>query len=121
MFYFETYVNQLPLLYAQSGNHQSRLYDPLNHSASIPPLSQVDPKYRKKIEAVVRKPAKTEEEEFPSPCPFCENMIAETELNCDKCKRSLPYCIASGRHVVKGDLTECPYCHFPAIRSELAK
>ncbi|XP_043247202.1 WD repeat-containing protein 19-like isoform X3 [Amphibalanus amphitrite] len=82
---------------------------------------QVDPKYKKKIEAVVRKPAKAEEEEFPSPCPFCENMIAETELNCDKCKRTLPYCIASGRHVVKGDLTECPYCHFPAIRSELAK
>ena len=91
----------------------------------------MDPKYRKKIEAVVRKPAKTEEEEFPSQKvnvllyhktrPFCENMIAETELNCDKCKRTLPYCIASGRHVVKGDLTECPHCHFPAIRSELAK
>lgn len=83
---------------------------------------QVDSKYHKKIEAVVRKPAKTEDEEsLSSPCPFCENRIAETELHCDKCKRTLPYCIASGRHVVKGDLTECPYCHFPAIRSELAK
>ncbi|XP_037071367.1 LOW QUALITY PROTEIN: WD repeat-containing protein 19-like [Pollicipes pollicipes] len=82
---------------------------------------QVDAKYRKKIEAVVRKPAKTEEEEFPAACPFCDNMIAETELNCDKCKHTLPYCIASGRHVVKDDLTECPFCNFPAIRSELAK
>jgi hypothetical protein len=62
--------------------------------------SQVDPKYSKKIEAVVRKPgskqsAANEEEEPSSPCPYCDGPLPVTELNCLHCKNSVPFCIAT--------------------------
>lgn len=88
--------------------------------------SQVDPKYQKKIEAVVRKPPKRnklgeieEMEEPATPCPFCNTPLSETELNCSHCKNTIPFCIATGRHILRDDLTACPSCDFPAIRSEL--
>lgn len=57
--------------------------------------TQIDEKYRKKIEAIVRKPQKTEEEEPSSPCPFCSSPVEETTLECGQCQNSLPYCIAT--------------------------
>ncbi|KAF2362334.1 Tetratricopeptide-like helical domain [Trinorchestia longiramus] len=57
---------------------------------------QIDEKYKKKIEAIVRKPQKgrDEEEEAKSPCPYCgEKNLAESALECHKCHRQLPYCI----------------------------
>ncbi|XP_039278793.1 WD repeat-containing protein 19 [Nilaparvata lugens] len=86
----------------------------------------VEPKYKKKIEGVVRKPPRgannklaADEPEPVSPCPFCEQRLPQTELYCNQCKNNIPFCIATGRHIVKGDLTVCPHCRFPAIRSEL--
>ncbi|XP_049780005.1 WD repeat-containing protein 19 isoform X1 [Schistocerca cancellata] len=83
--------------------------------------SQVDPKYAKKIEAVVRKPARgaPEEDESVSPCPYCNSDLPDTELQCPRCKNTIPFCIATGRHIVKDDLTACPHCDFPAIYTEL--
>ncbi|XP_044727730.1 WD repeat-containing protein 19 [Chrysoperla carnea] len=84
--------------------------------------AQIDPKYVKKIEAVVRKPPKgtyDEEREPTSPCPYCDYKIIETEINCTQCKSVIPFCIATGKHIVKDDLTACPNCDFPAIRTEL--
>ncbi|XP_028136974.1 WD repeat-containing protein 19 [Diabrotica virgifera virgifera] len=86
----------------------------------------IDPKYSKKIEAVIRKPSKGvkdgEASEDPveplTPCPFCENMLPETEITCNTCKNNIPFCIVTGRHIVTADLTACPECDFPAIRSE---
>ncbi|XP_076036473.1 intraflagellar transport protein Oseg6 [Oratosquilla oratoria] len=83
--------------------------------------NQIDEKYKKKIEAIVRKPSKSEEEEQTSPCPYCATAIPETILECDQCQNTLPYCIATGRHIVSGDVTVCPSCNFLAIRSELLK
>lgn len=87
--------------------------------------SQVDLKYQKKIEAVVRKPPKRnklgeieEAEEPATPCPFCNTPLTETELNCSHCKNTIPFCIATGRHIVREDLTACPNCDFPAINTE---
>lgn len=88
--------------------------------------SQIDPKYSKKIEAVVRKPgrnakmASTDEEEPQSPCPVCSCPVPDYDLNCQQCKSFIPFCIATGRHIVKDDLTVCPHCDFPAILSELS-
>ncbi|CAH1776664.1 unnamed protein product [Owenia fusiformis] len=80
--------------------------------------NNIDPKYRKKIEAIVRKPDKTEEEELTSPCPYCKFDLPGSELMCPECKNNIPYCVITGRHVVKDDLTACPNCDFPAIHSE---
>ncbi|CAF1232110.1 unnamed protein product [Rotaria sp. Silwood1] len=52
---------------------------------------QIDPKYKKKIEALV-----------------C-------------CQLALPYCIVTGAHVIREDLSLCPSCNFPAIYSEFLK
>ncbi|KAF5289365.1 hypothetical protein FQR65_LT11876 [Abscondita terminalis] len=86
---------------------------------------QVDAKYSKRIEGVVRKPPKNGKNgdndvtEPLTPCPYCEALLPETEMLCDKCKNNIPFCIATGRHLVKLDFTVCPECDFPAIYSEL--
>lgn len=48
--------------------------------------NQIDAKYRKKIEAVVRKPGKIsiDEEAVGSPCPVCDAELPDYELNCPK-------------------------------------
>ncbi|KAH6945802.1 hypothetical protein HPB50_009990 [Hyalomma asiaticum] len=80
--------------------------------------SQIDPKYRKKVEAIVRKPHREQEEPDHSPCPFCNFSLAEMELLCSQCTANLPFCLATGKHIVKDDFTQCPSCHFPAIHSQ---
>lgn len=60
---------------------------------------QIDAKYAKKIEAVVRKPPKNGEsgdrQEPLSPCPYCDNMIPETQVGCNSCKNNIPFCIVT--------------------------
>lgn len=63
----------------------------------------VDLKYAKKIEAVVRKPPKNGKDgevvgdppEALSPCPYCQNMLPETEVTCSSCKNNIPFCIVT--------------------------
>lgn len=83
--------------------------------------NNIDLKYKKKIEMIVRKPDKTEEEEASTSCPYCSFQLPETALMCPECKNNLPYCIVTGRHIVNDDLTACPKCDFPAIFSEFIK
>ncbi|XP_048456883.1 WD repeat-containing protein 19 [Rhincodon typus] len=80
--------------------------------------NNIDPKYKKKIEAMVRRPDQSEVEEFTSPCPYCAFQLPECELLCSGCKNNLPYCIVTGRHMVKDDWTVCPHCDFPGLYSE---
>ncbi|XP_028657806.1 WD repeat-containing protein 19 [Erpetoichthys calabaricus] len=80
--------------------------------------NKIDLKYKKKIEAMVRRPDTAELEEETTPCPYCGFKLPETELLCPGCKNNLPYCIATGRHMTKEDWTSCPKCHFPALFSE---
>lgn len=62
---------------------------------------QIDAKYAKKIEAVVRKPPKIGKDgekvldppEMSTPCPFCNHDVPETEITCNNCKSSIPFCI----------------------------
>ena len=56
-----------------------------------------------------------------TPCPYCSTEVLESELYCSSCKSSLPYCVATGYHVVGNDLTACPQCRFPAFRSQMLK
>ncbi|GAB1599158.1 repeat-containing 19-like [Argonauta hians] len=78
----------------------------------------IDPKMKKKIEGIVRKRDKSEADELLTPCPFCHSSIPETLLVCPDCKMNIPYCIATGCHITKENLTACPKCQFPALHSE---
>ncbi|RNF04083.1 WD repeat-containing protein 19 isoform X2 [Trypanosoma rangeli] len=82
--------------------------------------TELDEKTRKKIEGIVRRRGKEEMEDPPektSPCPFCDAQVPETELDCGACKNTLPFCIVTGKHMVKDNYSECPICHFPALYS----
>jgi WD repeat-containing protein 19 len=79
--------------------------------------NSVDPKYKKPIETFVRRPATEEVNERLTPCPYCQFELPETLLECPSCKNSIPYCVASGRHMVFHDWTNCPSCKFPALYS----
>ncbi|XP_047124984.1 WD repeat-containing protein 19 isoform X1 [Hydra vulgaris] len=96
-----------------------------NHSFSFASMlmraeyrSSIDLKYKKKIEMIVRKPDKTEEDEPLDPCPFCSYQLPQTRLDCPECKQNIPYCIITGRHMVKEDWCVCPNCSFPALCTE---
>ncbi len=87
---------------------------------------QIDAKYRKKFEDIIRHRSRTgqqgdEEPPKATPCPFCSNPVSEAELYCAHCKSALPYCVATGYHVVATDLALCGNCSFPGFRSELLK
>ncbi|EPY21242.1 WD repeat domain 19 [Strigomonas culicis] len=84
--------------------------------------TELSEKNRKKIEGVVRRRGKDEmvdPVETLSPCPICDAPVAETELDCGACKNTLPFCIVTGKHVLKSDFTLTPCCSFPAIYSQL--
>uniref|UniRef100_A0A1I7XJW9 Intraflagellar transport protein 122 homolog n=1 Tax=Heterorhabditis bacteriophora TaxID=37862 RepID=A0A1I7XJW9_HETBA len=84
--------------------------------------SKINVKYKKKIEALVRKADKlTDEDEQLTPCPYCEVLIPETDLTCQKCKNIIPYCIVTGRHIINTDFALCSSCEFPAYYSEMKK
>lgn len=65
---------------------------------------QVDAKYSKKIEAIVRKPPRAKdienEDESLTPCPYCKSRVPETEVTCDKCKNTIPFCIATVKNFI---------------------
>uniref|UniRef100_A0A0R3RUL2 WD repeat-containing protein 19 n=1 Tax=Elaeophora elaphi TaxID=1147741 RepID=A0A0R3RUL2_9BILA len=82
----------------------------------------IDQRYRKKIEAIVRKPDKlTDPEEPKTCCPYCDNPTEESMLVCASCKNLIPYCIVTGLHLVTNDLAVCPSCGFPGFYSELKR
>jgi len=84
--------------------------------------AQIAPQYKRKIEAIVRKrPDMTEEDEPTSACPSCGTQIGEAVLDCPSCMSILPYCIASGRHMVLEEWTQCTHCKFPALFAPFKK
>ncbi|XP_077574282.1 WD repeat-containing protein 19 isoform X1 [Stigmatopora nigra] len=80
--------------------------------------NEIHQNYRKKIEAMVRRPDTSELEEETTPCPYCGFQLPQNELLCISCKNNLPYCIATGRHMLKEDWSVCPHCEFPALYSQ---
>lgn len=77
---------------------------------------QLQEGFRRKIENIVRKPGdKTDAEEAETPSPFdSAARLPESELECPSTKNQIPYCVATGRHVVTSDMCLCPSCGFPA-------
>lgn len=77
--------------------------------------------YRAKIDKISRKAYKQEEEptQQSSPCPFCSIDVPDYNLNCDNCMNIIPFCIASGRHIILNELITCRNCNFPCILPEM--
>lgn len=111
--------------------HRAGLYESAFKYASVlmrPEYrNDIDEKYRKKFEGIIRKRPKKEpgkETETPSnntPCPFCSNLVPESDLYCSQCKNNIPYCIVTGYHVIAPDLGMCHRCKFPGFKSELVR
>lgn len=63
--------------------------------------NQLDPKYAKKIESVVRKAPKgikdykDEIEDETMECPICDANLPIMDVTCYSCKTTLPICIAT--------------------------
>lgn len=63
--------------------------------------NQIDPKYAKKIEAIVRKAPrgiKDLEDDYQQElmsCPVCNANLPTMETSCFQCKTTLPICIAT--------------------------
>lgn len=70
---------------------------------------------------IVRKCEDVDENEPLSPCPYCQFEIPETQLDCVACGTTIPFCIATGRHMMQGNWTQCPSCKFPALMNEFLK
>ena len=81
----------------------------------------IDDKFKKQIEKVaIKRPKISDPEDETSPCPFCSAYIYDYELECESCKSALLFCIASGKHMVLSEWSECPKCRFPARLGELS-
>ena len=85
-------------------------------------IDQIPPKFKSKIESVARRPVKTEDETEPmTPCPHCNFDIPETKLDCPSCKNNLPFCLASGKHMILQDYSKCPSCLMPCNYTEMKR
>jgi hypothetical protein len=62
-------------------------------------------------------PVSTYPRSLQTPCPFDGTLLRASELSCDTCKNTLPFCIVTGRHMTTADCSQCPNCHFPALHS----
>jgi len=80
----------------------------------------LQPNYRKKIEAIVRHSAREELEDAEqgrSRSPYSGDMLEDFELVCPRTKNQIPFCIVTGRHMVLEDWCICPNSKMPALFS----
>ena len=86
-----------------------------DYKASIPE------NYKNIISKISRKAYKNEDELMPInlPCPFCKKDVPEYDLKCNGCYNVIPFCIASGKHIVLKGLSKCPNCNFPCNIQEM--
>ncbi|XRB18839.1 WD repeat-containing protein 19 [Pseudoscourfieldia marina] len=79
--------------------------------------------YRKKIEALVRRPDKTAEDVDDEiiPCAHCGVDGPAHDLECMACREMLPMCIATGKRMHPDQWSRCPSCHFPCLQTEMVQ
>lgn len=89
--------------------------------------NQIDSKYIKKIEAIVRKAPRgikdldDDHQSDAMPCPICDVSLPVMDVNCYQCKTTLPICVATGQHIAKENLAACPECDFPCFKDAMTK
>ena len=80
------------------------------------PAAQIEPKFKRKIEAIVRKSGAREDADEPrSKCPISGELIPQTELVCPTTKADIPYCVVTGRHMELDDWCICPNSRMPQL------
>ena len=85
-------------------------------------IDQIPPKFKSKIEGIARRPVKAEDAaEAMTPCPSCSFDLPEYKLDCPSCKQLLPFCAASGKHMILQDFSKCPSCFLPCNYSEMKR
>lgn len=67
------------------------------------------------------RPVNEEIPEMKSPCPFCKQLVPDFQDDCPRCLNYIPFCIASGKHTVAEDLSQCSKCKFPCNYSYMKK
>merc|ERR1711957_79480 len=79
--------------------------------------------HKKKIENIVRKPQVDDKEvsESTAACMYCDFNMVESQLDCPNCKNISPFCIITGKRMLRQDWSYCPSCKFPARRPMLLK
>lgn len=92
---------------------------------------KIDPKFKRKIEAMIRRPMRqngqeggdgdSAEAEVLSPCPFSGQMIPRSQLECPTTQDEIPMCVVTGWHMEKDDWCICPNSRMPALFSEYQK
>jgi len=86
------------------------------------PAAQIEPKFKRKIEAIVRKSGAREDADEPrSKCPISGELIPQTELVCPTTKADIPYCVVTGRHMELDDWCICPNSRMPALYSSYVR
>ncbi|KAJ9458311.1 Intraflagellar transport protein 172 [Diplonema papillatum] len=96
---------------------------------------EIPEKHRKKMDTIVRKPGYyskdsdgkkkteadlTDPQEPVGPCPFCSAPVPMTMLDCPRCKSNIPYCIATGQHMLLEEWACCSSCKFPGLYGPLS-
>ena len=71
--------------------------------------SKIDAKFKRKIEAIIRKAQDLDEIAEPtSKCPVSSQQIPITSLECPTTQEELPMCVVTGRHVGEGGPPRLP-------------
>lgn len=89
--------------------------------------SQIDEKYSRKVEGIVRKAPRGIKELSDeatlemTPCAACGVQLLAMETTCHQCKTTLPICIATGQHLVSEDVVACPECDFPGVKEAMVR
>ncbi|KAJ1448620.1 hypothetical protein M885DRAFT_538620 [Pelagophyceae sp. CCMP2097] len=80
----------------------------------------IEAKFKKKIEAMIRRPNLdgASEEEPLSACPVSGVPIPQTDLECPTTKEEIPMCVVTGRHMERSDWCICPNSKMPALYSQ---
>jgi WD repeat-containing protein 19 len=77
--------------------------------------SEIEPKLKRKIEGLVRRPAKDQAQDDVTDDPVSGQPLAAHDLVSPATRDVLPYCIVTGQHMTLDAWAKCPNCSFPAL------
>ncbi|KAI3642844.1 hypothetical protein MP228_012399 [Amoeboaphelidium protococcarum] len=86
----------------------------------IEDISEVEDKYQKTIERILRRPEGDERQLPPARCLQCNASNPQDSLNCSQCKVQATICFASGLWCDAESIANCPHCKCTFNRPAIA-